>query len=166
MTSRRRLESKRRDAGFSLSELLTVVALMALMILFAGPAFSEAFKAYKVRSVANEMTLDLRALRYNAVANRTTATMTLNNQSHATAPNQYTFVNSKGTPVTVRLQSGVNLETASAATVSFNNNGSTGVAGNLSAVVSMPINDARGDRYTVSITPSGTVSSAYSTYVP
>jgi hypothetical protein len=30
----------------------------------------------------------------------------------------------------------------------------------------MDINEGRGDRYTISVSPSGTVSTAYSTYVP
>jgi hypothetical protein len=92
--------------------------------------------------------------------------MTLNNQGHATAPNQYTFTNSKGDVVTRRIEDGVNLETASAATITFSPMGATGQSSSQTLVVSMWVNDTRGDRYTISVTPSGTVSTAYSTYTP
>ena len=155
-----------RERGFSISELLTVVALMALLILFGGPAMADGFRSYKVRSAADILATDVRALRYSAVATRTSLTMALNNQSHATAPNQYNFTNAKGQAITRSIEHGVNLETASAASITFGITGSTGVTSTQTLVVSMPINATRGDRYTISVTPSGTVSTAYATYTP
>lgn len=152
------------ERGYSFPELLIVIALMGLFIVFGGPAINEAFRSYKVRSVANNLATDVRALRYNAVSTRTPRTMTINNQAHATAPNQYTFANYKGDPVTVRVESGVNIETASAASLTFNINGSTGAAGNSTVSVSTWVNGSRNDRYTISVTPTGTVSTAYSTF--
>jgi prepilin-type N-terminal cleavage/methylation domain-containing protein len=157
----RRSETSR---GYSLPELLIVIALIGLFVLFGGPSVSEAFRSYKVRSVANVLATDIKALRYNAVANRTLRTMTLNNQNHLTAPNQYSYTNAKGNPITVRVEDGVNIESASAATISFNIYGSTGVAGTQVVLVSMWINDSRSDRYTISVSPTGTVSTAYSTF--
>lgn len=157
----KRLEAAR---GYSLPELLIVIALIGLFVLFGGPALNEAFRSYKVRAVANNLTIDIKALRYNAVANRTPRTMTLNNQNHATAPNQYFYTNAKGSPITVRIEGGVNIESASAATITFNINGSTGVGGAQVVVLSTMINDSRSDRYTISVTPTGTVSTAYSTF--
>jgi len=58
----------------------------------------------------------------------------------------------------------VNIETTSAASITFNMYGSTGVSGNQTVSVSMAINGSRNDRYTITITPSGTISSAYSTF--
>ena len=155
-----------RERGFSLPELLAVIALMALMILFGGPAMADGFRSYKVRSAADILQTDVRALRYAAVASRTTMTMSLNNQSHATAPNQYSFTNSKGQAITRPIEHGVNLETTSAASITFGITGSTGVTSTQTLVVSMPINATRGDRYTISVTPSGTVQTAYATYTP
>ena len=149
--------------GFSLPELLAVIAILGIMVVFGGPAVNEAYRAYKVRSAADSLVTDLRALRYNAVANRASRTMTLNNQSNA-APNQYTYVNAKGLTVTFNLEIGTNIETSSAASVTFNNYGATGASGNTTVSVSGMINDSRNDRYTITITPSGTVRSAYSTF--
>ena len=156
-------EAGRGQRGYSLPELLIVIAIMGLFILFAGPAMAEAYKAYKIRAVANGLATDIRAQRYNAVSNRTPRTMTVNNQAHATAPNQYTYPNYKGDTITVRMD-GVNIETASDASITFNINGSTGSAGNTTFLVSAMITSSRNDRYTITVTPTGTVSTAYSTF--
>jgi prepilin-type N-terminal cleavage/methylation domain-containing protein len=151
--------------GYSLPELLIVIALIGIFVVFGGPALSSAFRSYKVRSAANNLTTDIRALRYIAVAERATRTMTVNRTDHATAPNRYSYVNSRGQTVTVRLQD-VDIETGSDGTIAFNSKGATGVAGNLQVIVSTRIDDTRGDRYTITVRPSGTVASAYSTYTP
>lgn len=156
----------KRPEGFSISELLTVIALMALLILFGGPAMADGYRSYKVRSTADILATDVRAMRYAAVATRASLTMTLNNQSHATAPNQYSYTNAKGQAVIRSLESGVNIETGSAASISFGITGATGLTSSQTLIVSMPINSDRGDRYTISVSPSGTVSTAYATYVP
>ena len=64
----------------------------------------------------------------------------------------------------MRIEPFVNIETTSAASITFNMYGSTGVAGNQTLSVSMAINGSRNDRYTITVTPSGTISSAYSTF--
>lgn len=153
----------RGQRGYSLPELLIVIAIMGLFILFAGPAMAEAYRAYKVRTVANNLATDVRAQRYNAVSNRTPRTLTVNNQDHATAPNQYSYTTYKGDVITVRMD-GVNIETTSAASITFNINGSSGSAGNTTFRVSAMINGSRNDRYTITVSPTGTVSTAYSTF--
>jgi prepilin-type N-terminal cleavage/methylation domain-containing protein len=154
------------NGGFSLSELLVVIALLGLFILFGGPAMADAYKAYKVRSAADMLVTDIRALRYNAVAQRAPQTLTINTQSNVSAPNQYTFVNMRGVTVIRKQEVGVNIDDTSATTISFTNTGTTGSTGNLTVIMSLDVNASRGDRYTLSITPTGTVSSAYANYVP
>ena len=151
--------------GFSLSEALVVIALLGIFTLFGGPAMADAYRAYKVRSTADILATDLRAMRYAAVAMRTPRTMTLNTQSHSTAPNQYTFINARGQSVTRRLESGVNIDDASDTTISYSIGGSTGT-GTLSVLVSMDINSDRGDRFTVDVSPTGTVSTSFAYYTP
>ncbi len=153
---------RRGERGYSFPELLIVIALIGLFVIFGGPSINEAYKAYKIRSAANELVTDLRAQRYNAVANRAPFTLTLNNQN-ATPANQYSYSTYKGVAITVRLES-ANIETASAASITFNTNGSTGAVGNQTILVSGSINDSRNDRYTITVTPTGTISSVYSTF--
>jgi len=159
----RRAFAERGSEGFSLPELLVVIFLMGMFVVFGGPAMNEAYKSYKARSAADNVVTDIRALRYNAVAQRAPQTMTLKDQGSVSNPNTYSFTNSKGSLVTITLD-GVNIETSSAGTLTFNINGSTGAAGNTSVVLSIPINAERNDRYTITVTPSGTVSSAYTTF--
>jgi Tfp pilus assembly protein FimT len=146
--------------------MLAVMAIMGLFILFGGPAMADAYRAYKVRSAADVLVTDIRALRYNAVAQRATQTLTINTQSNVSAPNQYAFVNKLGQTVTRTEEVGVKIDDTSSTTISFNNTGSTGTTGNLTVIMSLDVNSDRGDRYTLTVTPTGTVSSAYSTYVP
>jgi len=157
--------TNRRTEGYSLSELLAVIALLGLFILFGGPAMADAFRAYKVRSSADIVATDVRAMRYSAVGQRSPRTMTINSQGSGTNANSYSFVNAVGTTITRRMD-GVNIEDASADTLSFSTTGATGSAGTEVIILSMTINGSRGDRYTISISPSGTVSAAYSTYTP
>src|SRR5262245_41904854 len=150
------------ERGYSFAELLIVIALIGLFVLFGGPAMADGFRAYKVRSAANNLAIDLRAQRYNAVANRAPFTMTINNSANA-SPNQYSYNSYKWLPIVVRLDT-ANIETTSAASITFNINGSTGATGNQTVSVSGYINGSRNDRYTITITPSGTISTAYSTF--
>jgi Tfp pilus assembly protein FimT len=167
MTTERGKDATTRSAeGYSLSELLTVIALIGLFVLFGGPAMADAFRAYKVRASADIVATDVRAMRYSAVGQRSARTMTINSQGAGSNPNTYTFINAVGTTVTRRMEHGVNIEDASADTLSFNTMGATGSAGSETIIVSMDINATRGDRYTISVSPSGTVTAAYSTYTP
>lgn len=155
----------RRAGGYSLSELLVVIALLGIFTLFAGPALADAYKSYKVRAAANNLTNDIRAQRYLAVTNRATRTLTINRVDHSTAPNQYSYLNPLGRTMTVQFD-GVEIENTSATSVAFTNKGSTTVTSTLNVIFSMDINGSRGDRYTVSVTPTGQVSSTYATYTP
>jgi hypothetical protein len=126
---------------------------------------ADAYRAYKVRSAANVLATDMRALRYVAVATRAPRTMTVNTLGHPSAPNQYTFVNAKGETVTRLVESGVNIETASATSITFGITGSTGSASQ-TVLVGMNINAVRGDRYTVAVSPTGTVTTSFAYYTP
>jgi len=168
METRRReawTDRNRRAAGYSLSEILVVVALIGIFVLFGGPALGEAYRSYKVRTAANNLTTDLRAQRYLAVTNRATRTLTVNRVDHSTAPNQYSYLNPLGRTMTVTFD-GVEIENTSDTSVAFTNRGATTVTATLNVIFSMDIDSTRGDRYTVSITPTGQISSAYSTYTP
>jgi prepilin-type N-terminal cleavage/methylation domain-containing protein len=153
---------RRGVRGFSLAELSVVIAIMGIFTLFGFPILSEAYRSYHARAAADDIVNSLRAVRYNAVANRIPATLTLNDENNTTAPNQYSFVNLRGQTVTQKLET-VKIESGTPAGITFNNNGATGT-GSQTIRVSTRIHDTRSDRYTITVTPSGTVSSAYSTF--
>lgn len=152
--------------GFSVSEALVVIALMGIFVLFGGPAMADAYRAYKVRAAADVLSTDLRAMRYAAVATRSGRNMTINTQGHPSAPNQYTFANARGDSVTRRVESGVVIEDASDTSIAFTITGGTGSPSSLTVLVSMDINADRGDRYTIDVSPAGTVSTSFASYTP
>lgn len=59
----------RGQAGFSLIELLVVVAVVAVTVTVAVPSFSESFARRRVEGVANELSADLQYARAQAVGN-------------------------------------------------------------------------------------------------
>jgi prepilin-type N-terminal cleavage/methylation domain-containing protein len=150
------------SAGYSLPELLVVIFLIGMFVLFTGPALSRAYKSYQVSSAANELAAHIRALRYNAVASRTSFTLNIDNPS----PGHYSYVNTKGQQIVMTLPVNAAWETGTASSITFNNNGATGAAGNTIFKLIGVITETQGDRYTITVTPSGTVSSTYSTYTP
>lgn len=152
------------QAGYSLSELLVVIAMIALIVLFGGPALGSAFKSYKVRTAADGLTTSLRALRYTAVAERSPHTMTINDVG-ATPANQYSYVNKMGKDIVVTFD-GVVIESASPASITFGIDGGTGAGSNLDVLVSAVVSSDRGERYTITVTPSGTVTADFSTFTP
>jgi prepilin-type N-terminal cleavage/methylation domain-containing protein len=156
--------ARAEQAGYSLSELLVVIAMIALIVLFGGPALGSAFKSYKVRTAADGLTTSLRALRYTAVAQRAPHTMTINDEA-ATPSNQYSYVNKMGKNILVTLD-GVLIENASPASITFGIDGGTGSGSNLNVLVSTVVSSDRGERYTITVTPSGTVTADFSTFAP
>ena len=64
---------KRRDAasrGYSLTELLTVVAIVGLVALVALPAIMQLMPQYRIRSAATELASAVRAARQRAMSTR------------------------------------------------------------------------------------------------
>ncbi|HYC58247.1 MAG TPA: GspH/FimT family pseudopilin [Thermoanaerobaculia bacterium] len=63
--------------GYSLPELLTVVAIMGILSLITLPAFNKLMPQYRIRSAASEIAASLRMLRSQAVSTRNQFRMTL-----------------------------------------------------------------------------------------
>lgn len=63
----------RRSAGFSLIELMVVIAITAILLTLAVPSFVELMARQRVQGVANELSADLQYTRSLAVANKANA---------------------------------------------------------------------------------------------
>lgn len=158
--SRARVSRRRSEPGFSLTELLVVIALMGVFITFAGPAFNESYRAYKVRSAALELTDALRAARQVAVTTRTPTSLAID-----TAAGTYSWTDSKGKVRTITLTTPVHFVTASPATVTFVTNGTVST-GSATIALQNNVNSSRADRWTLTLNTVGRVTSAYSQVAP
>ena len=148
------------EDGYSITELLVVLALAAMFITFVGPAFSESYRAYKVRSAALELTDTLRAARQVAVSSRVPASVTID-----TSTGSYTWTDSKGRVRSMTVPSPVQFVTASPSTITFATNGtvSTGVA---TIALKNVINAQTADQWTLDLNTVGKITTTKTTVTP
>ena len=150
----------RGERGFSITEMLLVLAIMGIFITFAGPAFTESYRAYRVRSTALELSDVLRAVRQVSVSTRIPHSVVVD-----TAAGTYSWTDAKGRSRAVALPNGVAFISANPATVTFVTNGtvSTGAA---SLVVQGTVNSYRADRWTLDVNTVGRVAATRTQVAP
>ena len=115
----------RREAGFSLPEMLAVLALIGISIAIAIPLINEQVRIAEIRGCADQAGLDMRAARMIAVSKRKTIVMTIN----ADPVNSYSYERTDGSTRTITMPSRVKITSGSSATVTFKSDGSTAAAG-------------------------------------
>ena len=115
----------RREAGFSLPEMLAVVALIGISIAIAIPLINEQVRIAEIRGCADQAGLDMRAARMIAVSKHKTIVVTVN----AEPVNSYSYERTDGSTRTITMPSRVKITTGSSATVTFKSDGSTAAAG-------------------------------------
>lgn len=71
------LTDRPRSRGYSLTELLTIVAMIGVVSMVTLPAFLQIMPQYRIRAAASEMAASLRMLRAKAVATRSDWRMTV-----------------------------------------------------------------------------------------
>lgn len=77
----------RREAGFTMAEMLVVVTLIGLVALITVPNMGAFFRAYRVRTATDQLTGHMRAARQIAVTQRLPVTFTIS----PSPANTYTF---------------------------------------------------------------------------
>lgn len=166
----------RLSRGYSLPELLTVVAIMGIVALVTLPAFMQLLPQYRIRAAASEMTASLRMLRQKAAGTRTNWRMTIDpvGERYALARlSGATWIqigaNGRPTPST-GAGTGINVEwmalrnaditAASSASVIMTRDGSAAAA----ATIVLATNSTRVkyNRYTITVAPSGNVTTVAS----
>lgn len=136
------------QGGFSLPELLIVLAIAGLTVTIAIPLVADTMKAAAVRGAADQFTVDLRAARMIAVAKRIT-----NDFVVSTDPtNTYRYTDRDGTTRTITMPKGVRIASTSPGTISFRSDGSVSSTG--TTVIEIPVGDAV-ERWTVTTTTLG-----------
>jgi prepilin-type N-terminal cleavage/methylation domain-containing protein len=118
-----------RQRGFSLTEILVVVALVGLAIVITVPLVAENVNQARIRTAADQLSVDLRAARMIAVSKRAMPFLDVSVQPDPV--NRYSFVNARGEARTVQLPTGVRIITPSVDyTIRYLRDGSVSGGGN------------------------------------
>lgn len=118
-----------KSSGFSLTEILIVVAIVGLAVAIAIPLVAENVNQARIRTAADQFSVDLRAARMIAVSKRATPFLDVSVQPDPV--NRYSFVNGRGETRVVQLPTGVRIITpATDYTVRYLRDGSVNGGGN------------------------------------
>ena len=141
-------EHRRHAGGFSLLEFLIVTVVLAILVAGLVPLAVETVQKARIRTMANQFALDLRAARWTAVSRRAPVTLTVT----VDPSNTYEYTDVRGKlrrftmPLGVRIVSSTN-------PIQFLANGS--VPGGASTIIESQIKDDTVSRWTVSTTSLG-----------
>ncbi len=155
---------KQSQSGFSLAEILVVVAIIGIMLLFSLPAIAERYKGYKIRTMVNELSSDLKAARHTAITRRMDVDFTVRDQGDS-PPNQYTYTNSKGIVRLVTMPENMAITSAPASAFTFERNGALDGSAE-TIVLESQVSGDRIDQYTVNISIVGMITIDYSAVAP
>lgn len=113
-----------RQSGFSLGEVLVVVAIAGLAVAVAVPLVSESLRRAKVRGAADQFAISLKAARMVAVTKRQpTSVDILTAGAHA-----YSYPDAKGRVRTFQLPTGVTFQNVTVDPITFLADGSLAAA--------------------------------------
>ena len=112
--------SKRGMRGYSVTEFLAVTVILTVMVLIATPLVSKAIRVAKVRTVASQLAMDLRAARLIAVSNRTTVDVNIKIEADG---NYYYYTDAHERTREIEMPSGVRI-VSSTSPIQFRSNGS------------------------------------------
>jgi prepilin-type N-terminal cleavage/methylation domain-containing protein len=157
----RAADSGKLQGGFTLIEVLLVVALIGMVMLFVLPAFGNFNRAWRVRTAADEMLTRIRGVRQMAITKHQEIPVTF-------TPGTYSYNDPiKATTVSVTMPEGITMVTfpGTSYTPTFKINGSIEdpTLGTVAAPTSQylyvesDITGARTDRYTFYFSPAGQV---------
>jgi prepilin-type N-terminal cleavage/methylation domain-containing protein len=160
-------EKQQGSRGYSLAELLTVVAIIGIISMVALPTFLQVIPQYRIRGAASEMAASLRLIRSKAVSTRTNWRMTVdptNDQywlenEPVTGSGTWSPIGESGKPVATtgawKKSVGVDLLPAGAnILVTFDRGGEANAS---SIVVGVNNSFVKYNRYTINVQSSGNI---------
>ena len=160
------MNSKRKASrGYSMAELLTVVAIIGLVSAVSLPALMQLMPQYRIRGAAAEVTASLRMLRAKSVGTRANWRMTLDptNEGYTLAKfdaGAWVNVDPNGKPIVgatpaFRKLAAVDVMGTVPFNVIFQRDGSVAAAQTI--IVATDNQWIRYNRYTITVQPSGNV---------
>lgn len=137
-----------QSRGFSLPELLAVVALIGIAIAIGIPIVNEQVRIAEVRAVADDLALHLRAARTIAVGKHKTITFTIN----ADPPYSFSYEGNDGIAKEIKMPGRVRIAPASTRSINFKRNGSVDLAASI--IVESDVSGAQ-ERWTATVSTAG-----------
>ena len=161
------MKTDTRQRGYSLAELLTVVAIIGVITMVTIPAFMQLMPQYRIRSASSEIAASLRMLRGRAIGTRSNWKMIISptTESYSFWENiggTWTQMGENGKPVPAGVTDASKKLTACDITgttnfeVEFTRDGSVVAAQDI--VLATDNKWVRFNRYTISVAASGSVS--------
>jgi prepilin-type N-terminal cleavage/methylation domain-containing protein len=154
MNQRESTRRPARQAGFSLAELLAVLALIGITIAIGIPLVNEQLRIAEVRAAADDMGVHLRAARMLAVTRHKDIVVTVS--VHPT--NTFTYEGRDGLPRTIAMPGAVRIASGSTASITFHSNGSSGASSTVTVESAVP---NATERWTLSVNTLGLVTVAH-----
>jgi general secretion pathway protein H len=114
------VSERKRQAGFSMAEMLVVITLIGIAVAIGVPLVNEQVRMAEVRAAADDLALHLRAARMIAVTKHKTIIFTVN----ADPTNTFRYEGNDGLQKVISMPGRVRIATGSDNSISFFQNGS------------------------------------------
>jgi len=114
----------RAQSGFSLPELLVVLAIIGAFVVMAIPLVNEQIRIAELRAVSDELAGHLRAARMIAVSHHKDIVVTVS----ADPTNTLSYSDTNNQTRTITMPGKVKIKTGSAVSITFHSDGSSGAA--------------------------------------
>jgi prepilin-type N-terminal cleavage/methylation domain-containing protein len=114
----------RAERGFSLPELLVVLAIIGAFVVMAIPLVNEQIRIAELRSVADELAVHLRSARMLAVTTHQNVVVTIS----VDPTNEFSYLDSNGQTRLIKMPGAVKIKAGSTASITFHSDGSSGAA--------------------------------------
>ncbi len=114
----------RAQTGFSLPELLVVLAIIGAIVAISIPLVNEQLRIAELRAVSDELAVHLRTARMIAVSHHKDIVVTVN----ADPTNTLSYADTNNQTRTVTMPGRVKIKTGSTASITFHSDGSSGAS--------------------------------------
>lgn len=149
MRHTRSLRSRDRERGFTLPELLVVLAIGGLVLGVGIALVSDQVRSANVRGAADQFAVDLRAVRMIAVSRQANVDLVVQPDPQ----NRYSYTRADGVPVNVDLPPQVKIVSSAPTTIQFRSNGSVTAAA--TTVLEIALSGNVKERWTITTSAVG-----------
>lgn len=140
-----------KNKGFTLVEMLIVIAFIGITVAIGIPLVNEQVRIAEVRAAADELAVHLRAARMIAVSHHKNITVTVS----VDPTNSISYESTTGTPRVMTMPGRVKIVSGSTASITFKSDGSTGAT---STVTTESAVSDKTERWTLQVNIMGMVS--------